>query len=114
MPHFPVLQPNGKFAIYSTIVDGITLYDCTIDEALSELEAWHVLDRETERQHLEEIAAGKQPRYKHWLQWTAVLPWSIFIHGEEDMKPFIEMTPASDLETIIKMVEEIRQEQRSP
>lgn len=34
MPHYFVKQPNGKYAIYSTIVDDFLLFDATQQEAI--------------------------------------------------------------------------------
>ena len=43
MPSFPVRQPNGKFAVFSTVVDDFTMFNGTREEAFAQANR-HVTD----------------------------------------------------------------------
>jgi len=107
MPHYPVLQPDGQWAVFSTIVDAFTVFDATINEALDELEKWHKLDRAEQVAHLERIAAGEQPRYPHWHDWDASAAWMLFLRlgtVDETSDLINERTPPERMARIMVLV----------
>lgn len=81
MPHYPVVQPDGKFAVYSTVVDAFSCFDMTAEEALDELLTWHrVKNYDAELDHLRRMAAGEPPKYPSWRGWDETAAWVIFFH----------------------------------
>ena len=87
MPHYPVRQPNGKLAIYSTIVNSFTMYDCEIVDAVNEIINWHKdTDPPTIYGKVADIAAGRDPKQvsKWWGDWEQCLSVTAWRHGWED------------------------------
>lgn len=91
MPHYPVLQPDGKLAVWSTIVDTFTAFDCTQADAVSILQQWHTgnLSEATAK-----VANGEIP-FEHWDDWAGCVAWAQFMHGADDatVKAALERTP---------------------
>lgn len=113
MPHYPVLQPDGQWAIYSTIVDAFTVMDATTEQALEELASWHrIPDEAKELDHLNRIASGEAPKYAHWHNWNYCAAWIIFFHGEHsEQRLFVEQrTPPEQMTAILANVEQYRTE----
>ena len=109
MPHYPVRQPDGKLAIYSTIVDAFTMYDCDTPEAVNEMLNWHMdTDPPTLYGMVSDIKFGQDPKRvcKHWQGWDECLAWSAYMHGwdDESVQVFINMTPVESRERIRGMV----------
>ena len=91
MPHYPVLQPNGKLAVWSTIVDCFTALDCSVDDAAAEIGRWHSGDV---RGACVSVAAGLLP-FDHWKDWDVCLGWVLVSVGENDesVKYALSITP---------------------
>jgi hypothetical protein len=91
MPHYPVLQPDGLLAVWSTIVDNFVAFDCNQVEAVRELSQWHT-------GNLAEVTAkvvnGEIP-FDHWNDWADCVAWAQFMHGVEDgtVKEAMQRTP---------------------
>lgn len=115
MPHYPVRQPSGKLAIYSTIVDSFTMYDCDTAEAVNEILNWHK-DTNPPRLYgmVSDIAAGLDPETvcKHWHGWEYCLSWAAFMHGwqNEVVIEFMNMTPVEGRERIRALVAQYQAE----
>jgi len=66
-----VKQPDGKFAIFSSIVDDIICYDCT-EEEIIEMFAWEAYDIAKKNaemlmwQRAEDEKSGYSLRFKTW------------------------------------------------
>lgn len=92
MPRYPVLQPDGKLAIWSTIVDHFLAFDCTQDEAVQELSQYHTGPiAETVRR----TAAGEIPF--EWCQdWADCVAEAHWRHGEENEAVQEAMTRTPD------------------
>ena len=93
MPSYPVLQPDGKIAIWSTVVDHFTYFDCDQADAVSIL-AERYRDGDKVAEYVAQVAAGTIP-LDWWQDWPGCLAWATFMHGEEDetVKEAIERTP---------------------
>lgn len=109
MPHYPVRQPDGKLAIYSTIVDCFTVYDCDIFEAVNEIMQWHtVSDPSKLYAMVSDIKAGHDPKTvnERWDGWEYCLAWAAYMHGWEDesIVQFINMTPVDGRQRIRDLV----------
>jgi len=95
MPRYPVLQPDGRIAVWSTIVDTFVGLDCSVDEATGIMMQW--FDNE-ERANVHGIvtrcAAGEKV-FDWWDDWAKCLAWATYLHGVEDdtIKWATERTP---------------------
>lgn len=100
MPHYPVLQPDGRLAVWSTIVDDFTAFDCTQAEAVSILQQWHTGDLAAVTA---KVAVGEIP-FDHWHDWADCVAWAQFMHGAEDgtVKEAVERTPDAMTRRYIK------------
>ncbi|MCQ1582738.1 hypothetical protein [Streptomyces parvus] len=85
-----VLQPDGKLAVYSTVVDDLVMYDATLDEVADEAADFaretasrnatpeQTAERikrahETARRNAAHVLAGEPHRaYKHPLSWQDI------------------------------------------
>lgn len=90
MPHFPVLQPDGKLAVWSTIVDHFTALCCTPEEAVAKMALWHTgpLAELTQR-----VANGELP-FDHWRDWPDCAAEALYRHGgtDETVREVLAMT----------------------
>ncbi|ABS03175.1 hypothetical protein [Kineococcus radiotolerans] len=76
-----LVQPNGKLAIWSSIVDAIVVYDATDEEILEyEAERAAELARSSTRRAIERVRAGLVPRNLH-LTWEEALQQHVERHG---------------------------------
>lgn len=115
MPHYPVRQPDGKLAVYSTIVDSFTMFDCDTEEAVNEILNWHM---DTNPPSLYgkvcDIKAGLDPKsvYKCWNDWEYCLAWSAYIYGydSDGVVLFMNMTPIEGRERIRALVAKYQDE----
>ena len=93
MPSYPVLQPNGKIAVWSTVVDHFMALDCEPGEAIDEL-CIRYPDRTDVTRVVSAVERGEMP-YNHWWLWWKCLAWAIFRFGEDDetVRLAISITP---------------------
>ena len=78
-----ILQPDGKFAGFSSVVDGFVFYDATEEEIIEiEVEAYRerVLNRVTEICQL--LRNGERPHNQFHLSYDEALAMHIENHGE--------------------------------
>ena len=80
MPAFPVLQPDGRLAIFSTVVEHFVAFDASVEEAVIEISERH---RGPIEWAVREVAAGRLP-YDHFDTWTDCVSRAIFRHGDDD------------------------------
>ena len=83
MPRYPVRQPDGQLAIWSTIVDHFVGFDYTADEATDELARNYQSPREEIAQRVYQVCMGVIP-FDWWKDWADCLAWALSMHGEED------------------------------
>ena len=92
MPHYAVLQPDGRMAVFSTIVDAITRYNLSDEQAIAEIERWHTGDVAS---HVADTRAGNL--LPHQMDWTEALTWHLHRHNLDDpdlrSTALIAMTP---------------------
>ncbi len=79
MTNYPVLQPNGLFAIWSTIVESPTFLNCTVEDIVSEL-ATRPGNAELLRGWCQQLKEGHLPR-EHWSKWDEALACTMYHHG---------------------------------
>lgn len=82
MPQYPVLQPNGNIAIWSTVVDHFIALDCTPAEAVSVLSERYRNDSRLAG-FVDAVQRGQRP-FDHWNDWIDCLAWVLVTVGMED------------------------------
>ena len=93
MPQYPVLQPDGKLAVWSTVVDHFIALDCTREEAVSVLDRRYS-DHQRSVELVAKVAAGERP-FERWDDWPDCVAWVVGRDGEEDAdaKELLARTP---------------------
>lgn len=80
-----VKQPNGLYAVWSSIVDSVIVYDATPDEII---EFYQLEEMKRLRDGvLEAIAAlerGEKPSGQFTKSWEDCLHWIEVVHGKDD------------------------------
>jgi hypothetical protein len=69
-----IKQPDGKFAVFSSVVDAFVLYDCTADDIVEHFaEAAAEQARQTARRLVEQVSAGEKAYYQFTMPWDEAL-----------------------------------------
>jgi len=94
MPGYPVLQPDGQLAVWSTIVDHFLAFDCAAEKAAQEID-WQL--RQPNQRTIDICAAvqrGEKP-FAHWQDWNSRVGFAMLQHGENDetVRQAIALTP---------------------
>lgn len=83
MGHQYIKQPNGKFAIWSTVIDDFTAINCTMEEIIEieiEDEVKNLRRRISEK--LEKVDKGEPAYYQFTMSWKAALEERDERHGK--------------------------------
>ncbi len=80
MPIYPVLQPDGKLAVWSTVVDHFIALNCSVEEAIGIISQRHSGDV---RSAVESAASGSDP-FPPYGDWDMRLAWALYRFGEND------------------------------
>ena len=86
-----IKQPNGKYAIFSSIVDDIVFYEATEKDIVK-----YFVDREVERitQHvretIESLDKGGKPSFQFTMTWEEALDTAKRVHGAKWKAPKIK------------------------
>lgn len=94
MPSYPVLQPDGQLAVWSTIVDHFTAFDCTPEEAAYAIDwQWRTPNPMTIA-YCAAVQRGEKP-VDHWRDWDSRVGFAMLQHGENDktVRQAIALTP---------------------
>lgn len=83
MPSYPVLQPNGQLAVWSTVVDHFMAFDCTPYEAAAQIEWSRHQPTERAIELCAAVQRGEKP-YDHWQDWDSRVGSAMSQHGEND------------------------------
>lgn len=105
MPSYPVLQPDGQLAVWSTIVNHFLAFDCTAEKAAQEID-WQL--RQPNQRTIDICAAvqrGEKP-FDHWGNWTTRVGWALHLHGEDDetVQEALKRTPDKTLIMLYRAV----------
>lgn len=84
MARHPVLQPDGKLAIYGTVVDNFVALDCTVDEAIASLVTWYGPEHVDDLERVVKLCAAGQQVFEWWEDWPHRLAWAMRLHGADD------------------------------
>lgn len=92
MPSYPVLQPNGQFAIWSTVVDDFTALNLSKAEAMQFLEERH--NYSDLPRFMAELAQGALP-LAWWDDWPDLVADALWRYGADNatVKEALELTP---------------------
>ena len=93
-----IKQPNGGYAVFSTIVDDFILLDATEKDIINER-------LETERERItkdvhdviEKLEAGTKPYYQFTQTWEEALDTIREVHGEEEVQEIHKMLTGEKL-----------------
>jgi hypothetical protein len=80
MPHYPVLQPNGKLSVWSAIVDNFTSFDNSVTDAADEISRWHAGNV---IKYCQAVSDGRKP-FDFWGDWIDNVAFALFLHGDSD------------------------------
>lgn len=109
MPHYPVRQPDGMLAVWSTIVDHFTSFDNLVTEAAEEINRWHTGDS---LPFCQQVADGQKP-FDHWHDWETCVSTAISRHGEDDETTQMALELTTDRRLIDALVALSRAEIRA-
>jgi hypothetical protein len=80
-----IKQPNGKYCIFSSIVDNITHYDMSVDDIIEE---WVNEAKEDIKKRVKDtvskLEAGEQPYFQFTKSYEEMLSTIKEIHGKEE------------------------------
>jgi Asp-tRNA(Asn)/Glu-tRNA(Gln) amidotransferase B subunit len=89
-----IKQPNGKFLIFSSIVDSVTFYDMTEEEIVQErLKEAETKIRDEVKRVVDQLNKGEKPYYQFTKTYSQMLNWIKEVHGKkisDDIKKQIE------------------------
>jgi len=95
-----IKQPNGKYCIFSSIVDSVTHYDMTVEEIIEDWanEAKNKIVEDV-KNIIAKLENGEQPYYQFTKSYDKMLELIKEIHGNkesEEVKSMIEQQGVSD------------------
>jgi len=87
MGHQIIKQPNGKYAVFSSIVDNFIILDATKQDIIEYYvkEQTHEITMRTNN-IIERLEKGEKPYYQFTKTWTMALDWIKQVHGEDAIK----------------------------
>lgn len=97
MPRYPVLQPDGKLAVWSTIVDKFLGFDYTVQQAMEWLADRYENTPESFEYECVSVAAGVVPDFMQ--DWAHNAAWALYLHGPDDKSVKLAMERTTDAMT---------------
>jgi exonuclease VII small subunit len=93
-----IKQPNGKYCIFSSIVDNVTHYDMTVEEIIEE---W-VNDAKNDiiekvKGIVSKLEKGEQPYYQSTKSYDDMIVLIKEIHGKKESQKIKSLIETSDL-----------------
>lgn len=80
-----IRQPNGKYCIFSTVVDNVTMYNLTEDEIIDEFVKEQKINiSEQVKLIIKSINEGRKPYYQFTKDFNSMLEFIKEIHGEDE------------------------------
>lgn len=87
-----IKQPNGRYAVFSSVVDHVVLYNCTVDDLIEEAvkQANEDIERHI-RETVAELEAGGRPYHQFTMDWKEMVRTIKSHHGknDEDLKQLL-------------------------
>lgn len=89
-----IKQPNGKYCIFSTIVDNVTHYDMSVDDIIEEWVSEYKTEiTKTVKNIVDKLERGEKPYHQSTQSYDEMLDSIQDIHGDEaynEIKTLIE------------------------
>lgn len=80
-----IKQPNGKYALWSTVVDSFIVLDATPKDIIEfKLREERLSMSEHVNKIVKELDAGKKPYYQFTMSWEDAIQTIKEVHGEND------------------------------
>jgi len=91
-----IKQPNGKFALWSTIIDHFICYDCTEEDLVKfQLQDYEKKIREDMHSRIEILNKGEQAYHQFTISWEEALDLMKDNHSKKEYNDFIKEYKAS-------------------
>lgn len=99
MPQCIIKQPNGYYAIFSTIVDNFTVVDCSRDDLIEEfMERERELITQKVDRILAALEAGEKPYNQFTMSWEEALETIREVHGTEEAERVAALPESAEQE----------------
>jgi len=92
MPAYPVLQPDGQLAVWSTVVDNFIAFDLSVESATYVIGLRH---SGNVKEICQRVANGEKP-FDHWKDWFDCVGLMIGRYGEDDAEVQAALTRTPD------------------
>lgn len=88
MGHQIIRQPNGKWAVFSSVVDDFVLLDATRDDIVEMRvqDARETIEREID-QKIAALEAGQRAYFQFTMSWDEACKWAREVHGPKWKPP---------------------------
>ena len=95
-----IKQPNGKYCIFSSIVDNVTHYDMTIEEIIEEWanEAKNDITEKV-KNIVTKLENGEKPYYQFTYSYDDMIALIKEIHGKKESQKIKSLLETSDLQS---------------
>ena len=82
MAHQIITQPDGAYALWSTISNAFVMIDATPDDIIQYfLEAEEARIRASVQETVDKLARGEPPYYQFTMSWDEAVAWYHTAHG---------------------------------
>lgn len=86
-----IKQPNGLYAVWSTIVDDFVLYDCTPEDIIQDrMSSYERTTREDVQRIIGQLKRREKPYYQFTETWASCLSYLRKYHPDSDTFEHIE------------------------
>ena len=86
-----IKQPNGKYCLFSSVVDNVTHYDCTPEEIVEALvEDFRVRVESHVYDVVEKLEAGEKPYHQFTMSYDEMIQKIKMQHGEDEAADIIK------------------------
>lgn len=109
MPQYPVLQPDGNYAIWSTVVDHFVWMGLTEPQCQAELQRrYPSVESSAIDKVIHEVTYGDSD----FMRWPRCLAWATYHHGENDAGVTLAygITPEDMKAHVMDILADIRRE----
>lgn len=82
-----IKQPNGKYCIFSSIVNNITQYDCSEDDIVEEWTSQYKKEMEAKvKEVISKLEKNEKPYFQFTLSFVEMLETIENVHGKKEVK----------------------------
>ncbi len=96
-----IKQPNGKYCIFSSVVDNVTFYDMTVEKIIEEWTNEARLDIERKvKDIVSKIENNQQPYYQFTKRYDEMVEFIEEIHGKKEAKKIKKLIESSSKDNV--------------